>query len=437
MERGEVLVVGGGLAGLACALELAGRGVGVRVLEASDGVGGRVRTDRVDGFLLDRGFQVLLTAYPEASRVLDLDALDLRPFAPGARIRLADGFTRIGDPLRRPGDLWATLRSPVGTLTDKARVARLRLRLARRGEAEAGPLHPHGSGSDRAAPGPETTTLARLRAEGFSERMIEGFFRPFLGGVFLESELETPARFFEYVFRMFTRGSAALPARGMGAIPGQLAGRLPAGSVRTGARVTAVDADGVELEGGERLGAAAVVVAVPRPEAARLLPELGRSGSRSVTCLYYAAPEPPEREPLLVLDGTGRGPINNLCVPDRVAPEYAPADRSLVSVTVLGTYRDRAGLVAAVESQLRDWYGPVADTWEPLALYAIEHALPTDAPGLHAPFGPDLPGRDRTFLAGDHTVQPSIEGALRSGRRAAEAVAESLGAASEVQRPGR
>lgn len=406
MERTGVVVVGAGLAGLACALELRSHGVDVRVLEASDGVGGRVRTDSVDGFLLDRGFQVLLTAYPEAGRVLDLDALDLRPFRPGARIRLESGFTRIGDPFRRPADLWPTLTSPVGTVGDKLRVARLR------------------AAATLASPRPDDprTTRARLRDEGFSRRMVERFFRPFLGGVFLETGLETSAAFFDFVFRMFARGSAALPAAGMGAIPGQLASRLGAGVVRTDAPVVRVEDDAVVLADGEELGAGAVVVALDRPSATRLLPSLGPSPSRSVWCLYLAAPEPPEPEPLLVLNGTGRGPINNLCVPDRVAPGYAPPGRSLVSVTVLGDVQDEAGLWSSVERQLVEWYGLAARSWERLAAYGIQHALPARPPGLGDPLDPRVAGRPGVYLAGDHTTQGSIEGALRSGRRAAEAV---------------
>ena len=414
MERADVIVVGGGLAGLACALELRSRGVRVRLLEAADRVGGRVRTDRVstdrgETFLLDRGFQVMLTAYPEASRVLDLGALDLRPFRPGARIRLEGGFTRIGDPLRRPTDLIRTLASPVGTPGDKLRVARLRA-IALLGSAESSDVR---------------TTRARLRDAGFSRRMIERFFRPFLGGVFLETGLETSAAFFDFVFTMFARGSTALPATGMEAIPRQLAARLGDGVTRTGAAVAEIADGGVVLSDGEEVAGDAVVVATERPAAVRLLPELGAAPSRSVTCLYFAASEPPEPEPLLVLNGTGRGPINNLCVPDRVAPGYAPLDRSLVSVTVLagpGDAVDENELWSSVERQLAEWYGPAARSWERLRAYRIRHALPATAPGVADPLDPRVPGRPGVYLAGDHTVQASIEGALRSGRQAADAV---------------
>ena len=225
---------------------------------------------------------------------------------------------------------------------------------------------------------------------------------------------------------MFTTGSAALPAAGMEAIPRQLAQRLSPNAIRTGARVGRLMDGGVELESGEQMEAGAVVVAVERPAAATLIGGLEAGISRSVACLYFGAPDPPESDPLLVLNGTGRGPINNLCVPDRVAPSYAPSGRSLISVTVLDTPDDERALWSAVESQLRAWYGPQVAGWSRLRAYTIDHALPADPPGLQDPASPRLPGRSRTYLAGDHTDQPSIEGALRSGRRAAEAVLEDL-----------
>jgi phytoene dehydrogenase-like protein len=219
----DVAIVGAGLAGLRCALGLHRAGLSCTVLEASDGVGGRVRTDIVDGFRLDRGFQVFLTAYPEAREALDYGALRLRPFAPGALVRRSGSFERLGDPFRRPRDLWGTLRARVGTTGDKLRVLRLRRRL-------------RGKSPGEILAAPQTTALAALEREGFSRRMIDGFFRPLFGGVFLDRSLETSSRMLEFVFAMFARGEAALPEAGMGAIPAQLASRLPAGTVRLLAR---------------------------------------------------------------------------------------------------------------------------------------------------------------------------------------------------------
>ena len=420
--RVDVAVVGAGLAGLAAAFHLTGAGRSCRVFEASGEVGGRVRTDRRDGFLLDRGFQVFPAAYPEAERVLDIEALDLRPFEPGALVRVGAGFYPLLDPFRHPLRALSTLRSPVGSVADKLRVLKLRRR-ARSGELFEGP---------------ELPTVEALRGVGFSDEMIDTFFRPYLGGVFLDPALRTSSYMLDFVFRWMSRGPVALPARGMGSIPGQLAGQLPPGTVwldspvRTVEPATGSDAAAVVLDGGARVEAGAVVVATEGPEAVRLLnpvrgPELQSPESRSVVCIYFAADEPPIEGPWLVLSGERGDLVRNFAVLSQVAPGYAPPGRHLVMATVLGggstsVGPDDAELERAVHRQLTDWFGNQVDLWERLAVYRIPHALPAQMPGFRArrELGPRVaPG---LYVAGDWLENASIDGALVSGRRAAEAV---------------
>jgi phytoene dehydrogenase-like protein len=413
-ERSDVLVVGAGLAGLACAVELEKAGRRVLLLEASDGVGGRVRTDRVDGFTLDRGFQVLLTAYPETRRVLDYDALDLRAFLPGALVRRNGRFHELSDPWRRPGRALATLTAGVGSLADRLRVGRYRARVR------------HGS-LDTLLRRPETTALARLREEGFSEEMIDAFFRPFFGGALLDRDLGTSSRMLDFVFRMMAEGDVSLPSAGMGALPAQLASRLSEGALRLGARVASVGPRAVRLESGETLAAEAVVIATEGPEAARLAGGLPAPGSRSVTCLSFAAESPPVQEPMLVLDGDGSGPVNNLCVPSQVATSYAPAGAALVSASVLDGPTDPADLERAVRGQLISWFGPGVEGWRLLRTDRIPHAQPSQAPPALDPVERPVRLDDGTYVCGDHRDTASLHGALLSGRRAAEAVLESAG----------
>lgn len=416
----DVIVIGGGLAGLACALRLQQQGIEALLLEGADRVGGRVRTDRVEGFALDRGFQVYLTAYPEGRRVLDLEALGLRPFYPGALVRRRGRFHKVADPWRHPLDGIAGLASPVGTLGDKLKVRALRRRAC-------------GGTVDERLSAPQTTTLEALRGDGFSEGMIDAFFRPFLGGVFLERELQTSSRMLEFVFRMFSVGDAALPVSGMQAIPEQLSLRLPVGAVRTDTVVVGVDREGVTLAGGKRLPARAVVIATEGPEAVRLAArDLGvRVGpapaARGATCLYFAASKPPVAEPILVLAGDGDGPVNNLCVPSQVQPGYAPPGASLVSVTVVGVPAlGDAALLAVVLDQLTGWFGAAVRGWQHLRTYRIPYALPSATPAELDPPSRPVRLRDGLYVAGDHRETPSIQGALVSGRLAAEAlIAES------------
>jgi phytoene dehydrogenase-like protein len=357
------------------------------VLEASDGVGGRVRTDLVDGFLLDRGFQVLLTAYPEAQAMLDYPALQLRPFDPGALIQMDGARHRLGDPWRRPLQAVGSLLSPVGTLGDKLRVAGMRHRAISETEA------------------PDTTTMAYLRAQGFSDGFITKFLQPFFSGIFLERDLKTSSRMAEFVFRMMAIGDTVLPAQGMGAMTQQLAAGL---SVRLNAKVTRIDGHSVELESGERLNARAVVLATEGPEAAKLA-RVPAPGSRGVSCLYFAADQAPLTEPILLLNGDGQGPVNHLCVPSAVAPSYAPAGAALVSVSVLDLEPDEN----AVREQLTAWFGPAVRGWRHLRTYRIAHAQP-EASSVAYPA--------ELHVCGDHRESASIQGALVSGRKAAESV---------------
>ena len=407
-----VVVVGAGLAGLSCALELGAAGIWPLVLEASDAVGGRVRTDEVDGFLLDRGFQVLLTAYPEARRLLDYQTLELRAFYPGALIRSGGRFRRLADPWRRPLDGIGGVLSGAVSPVDALRIARLR------GRVRCGSLE------ERRAR-PERPTRDRLAAEGFSPAIVDRFFRPFFGGVFLDPVLATSDRQLEFVFRMFSEGDIAVPARGMGEIPRQLAARLPAGSWRLGARVEAIEGLAVVVAGGERIEADAVVVAADATDARRMLPLPGSPRWRGVACLYFAADRPPIAGPMLVLNGEGSGPVNNLCVMSELSPACAPAGRSLVSVTVLGS-EGRSDLEGAVRAQLRGWFGAAVDSWRLLRSYRIERALLDQSPPTPETGTGPLRLGNRRYICGDHRADASINGAMASGRAAATAVLEGL-----------
>jgi len=409
----DVLIIGGGLAGLCCARGLQEKGVSFQILEASDGIGGRVRTDEVDGYLLDRGFQVLLAAYPEAKRQLDYARLGLKSFTPGAFSWYAGRLNKLIDPWRTPGSWWEAWQSEFCSLRDKLRMARLRSRL----------LHILVEEIFRK---PDRSTKAALEAARFSKELMHHFFRPFVGGILLDGELRSSSRMFEFVFKMLAEGDMVLPARGMGAIPAQLAENFPDNTVRLNTMAEALHENEVKVAGGETLRARAIVVAAEGPSAAHLVGEV-EPASRSVTCFYYAADECPVPYPMLVLNGDGAGPVNNFAVLSQVAPTYAPAGKHLISTTVLGIQKlTEVQLGGFILAQMKNWFGKAASSWQYLRHYRIAHAQPQQFPGALEP--PERPVRIRPgiYVCGDHRDNASINGAMASGRRAAEAVLADL-----------
>ena len=407
-QHADVVIVGAGLAGLVAARTLGLNGIDSVILEASDGVGGRVRSDVVDGFVLDRGFQVLLTGYPEIHRHLDIAALDLRAFEPGALVWREGKGTVVGDPFRRPKTLVSTATASIGSVTDKARIALLRAKLLR---ADPKAL----------LRGDDIPTAAALRGMGFSSKMIDRFFRPLVGGIQLDPTLSTSRRMFDVIFRTLADGDSAVPAGGMGRITEQLASNLPRTSIHLDTPAVSVEPGRVVVSGGRSISAKHVIVATEGPVASRLL-GLPQVKSHSAGCVYFAADVAPVDGAYVILDGHGHGPVYNVAVMSHVSPAYAPAGKHLVAAALPGTID--GDLESAARRQLRSWWGPQVDNWRHLRTYRIEHGQPDQTPPFHPKKNVSL--GNGIFVCGDHRDTGSIQGAMFSGRRCAEAVAESV-----------
>jgi phytoene dehydrogenase-like protein len=421
-----IIIIGAGMAGLACATWLHRAGRPVLLLEAADAVGGRVRTDVTpEGFRLDRGFQVLQTNYPEARRLFDYGALNLKAFRSGAVIRLADGReTTVQNPLREPLGAFATLTSPIGTAADKLRI----LSLVR---------HVLKYTPEELLNRPATDTRSFLQRYGYSEQIIRSFFEPFFGGVYLDRELTTASNFFEFVFQQFVTGDAAIPALGIQQLPEQLAARLPDGAVRLNAPVAAiVDGSQVRLTTGKVLDAQAIVLATDGLTAARLL--AGRSGkpddavsleaasfptaARLTTCTYFATKgghSPGRNDKLLRLNAASDTLVHNVAFPADVSGAYAPAGRALVSVSTHGERGlSEEEIAVGVREELAAWFGPTARQWEYLRSYRITKALPVYLAGQ--PPRQPLKLAPNLYRCGDWTAYPSLNAALATGREVAE-----------------
>lgn len=407
----DVVVVGAGLAGLTCARELGHDGLEVVVLERSDAVGGRVRTDLVDGFRCDRGFQLLNPAYPALRRLVDLDALDLRSFSAGAALAGRTGFAIVADPRRSPGYFMQTLRSGYVRPGELARLSawaapslgRVRELLERDDESLA-------------------ESLDGARVHG---RLREEVFEPFFAGVLAEDRGETSATFARLLVRSFLLGTPGVPALGMSALPEQIAAGL-GGPVHLEERVRAVERHGrrwrVHTDAG-RYDARVVVVAAD-PATASGLTGLSTTPMKGLVTYWFATQEAPTDLDLLVLDPTRSGPVVNTAVLSNVAPDYAPRGWHLVQATTLaGSARQSAG-EAQVRAHLARMYRTDTGPWDLVVAHDVVHALPQQPPGVPLRQPVELGGG--LFVAGDHRDTASIQGALVSGRRTAAAVREWL-----------
>lgn len=409
----DVLVIGAGIAGLTAARLIFEQGFSCLLLEASDAVGGRVKTDEYEGFLLDHGFQVLLSAYPEAQALLNYDFLALQPFYNGSLIWTGENFQKVADPWRHPVDGMQSLYNKIGTLKDKLKVAELRQKLITQN------YYAYWTST-------EMTTHQYLKNFGFSDGMIDIFFRPFLGGIFLEPDLATSSRFFEFVFRMFSTGDVVLPAQGMRAIPQQLAEGLPEDTILLNSRVSRLQTGQVQLESGETFYGKHILLATDAVDAATLCPQTSPKAFNQTHCLYFATEQAPLDLPILVLNGVSGKRVNNLCVPSLVAPSYAPKGQHLISVSVLENNLEPEPLKLAVIEELRTWFGDAVDQWRFLKSYAIRRALPRFTMPENSLLTQPVQHPDGLFTCGDYLDTPSINGAMATGRRAANAILQAL-----------
>lgn len=407
----DVIIIGAGLAGLSCARILQKQGINYLLLDAAEKVGGRIRTDVVDGFHLDRGFQVLQTAYPDAKQILSYPELNLNSFFPGAIIRYQGRFHRLADPFRNLITAARGLFSPIGSLRDKLLVGFLRTQVV------AGTL-------ENLLQKPEVSTLERLKSSGFSDSIIDRFFRPLYSGIFLEKELSTSSRAFDFNFRMMALGDICLPSKGMEAIPRQLASALDPARIRLETRVVSLGENKVILATGATLSAPKIVLAVDQFQASNLLGFPVKPKTKKVTTLYFECASPPTGESVLFLNGENSGPVMNMCVPSNVCESYAPQGRALVSCSVLDHDFDQNEiLVHNVLGQMKEWFGGEVDAWKHLRTYEISNALPVQNPPIQMLPPKPSPVRPGVYQCGDYCGIASIQTALQSGRILGESLA--------------
>jgi phytoene dehydrogenase-like protein len=407
-KKYDIIIIGAGVSGLAAAFRCEKKGLKTLIIDADEEIGGRIQNDRVEGFNLERGFQVLIDTYEKAKELLDYEQLDLKKFQPGAVIYDENGSYKISDPLRDLLSLPATAFSRVGSLSDKFKLMRLSNDLKK-------------NDLDQLFNEKRLTTYEYLKQLGFSEQIIENFFRPFFGGIFLERKLSTDAGMFRFVFRNFAKGSASLPANGMCEIPAQLRSKLHKTEFLLGKKVENVTQEpAVELENGDIMRCSKLIIAC---DPSKVLTQLDKKQEWKDTVTMYFSGDAnlPKMKARIGLDARKKSTINNFARHDEVVPNCAPAGKSLWSVTLREyatpeeVQRDLAHLLKVEASKIAF-----------LKEYRIPKALPVvESPRLGIP--PEQTQiTENIYLAGDYLTNSSIDGALRSGESAAEAVIETL-----------
>jgi phytoene dehydrogenase-like protein len=408
----KITIIGAGVAGLSAAIYLHRKGYTVQILEASDRAGGRIKTDIVDGFRLDHGFQVLLTAYPEAKALLDYEALKLKRFLPGATVLYDGGQFDIADPFRRPSATFSTLFAPVGNLKDKINTLSLKIRLLKKSISEIFNQT-------------QTTTRIHLSNYGFSNKMIDRFYGPFFSGIFLENNLETSNRMFDFVMKMFSEGDAAIPSLGMEEIPKQLIALLPANSIVYNTKVSKIEGNKVETEDGRMFMADKIVIATEASSGlAKQYLNVDQTQALTVTNIYFETPNAPSTKAIVILNAsTNRKWVNNITVLTNLSKAYGPDDRSLISVSCNGLFElDDHTLAQNMKNELKPWFGDQVLSWKMIKSYRIKYGLPKLQDMNNETNSDRFKISDILYICGDHLLNGSINAAMGSGRMVADLI---------------
>ena len=408
----KIHIIGAGVSGLIAARVLENHGFSPVIIEATDRVGGRVKTDLIGGYRLDHGFQVLLTAYPAAQKYLDYKALELQKFLPGASIFLNNGQKLIGDPLRSPSLLFSTFFSGIGTLSDKIRILKLNLYLKKKSLTTIFAEN-------------EQTTHSYLTNLGFSEDIITNFFKPFFSGIFLETKLETSSRMFEFVYKMFGEGHATLPKSGIEAIPKQLLENLKTTILKYNTKVETLKETEITLNDGTYLKSDYTIIAT---EASELVSNLKNQSTAWKSCvtLYFETDVRVIAKKLIGLISKPGTLVNNIFYNSSLDARIKPANE-LLSVTVIDTQSlSHEVLIKAVKEELQSYCG--ITTTKLIKLYHIPRALPKLDNLKYDMMPSETRLSNSLFLAGDIQLNGSLNAAMISGERAALGVIEAVSA---------
>lgn len=416
----DVIIIGAGLSGLSAAYHLQSKGYSVAVFEASGKVGGRCKSDYIDGFILDRGVHFFQKAFSESRTAFDYRTLRMESIYPGVMLHYNHNFHLVTNPVKKIGDSLSLAFLPFMTFKDKMKMGSFLTYLMANTEENFKKLK-------------DISTRAFLESRGFSQKLIESFFKPLNQAIFLDNSLSTSAYIFASMMKNFSFEESAIPAYGIGSIAVQLSEKLEDNTVKLHSRVKQIFDDGIELTTGEFIAAKSVIVSIPPHEIEKTIPEYKTDISfNHVTCMYFATKTPPVNSPILLLNGENQGIVNHVFVPSTIQPSYAPPGSHLVSVTLnTSEYHEDDELIDNVLNELIDWFGIKVNDWVHLKTYHIPHALPNIQSFHEYQYHEE---RNGVFFCGDYLSYGSVNNAVSSGKSVADAVDTHLSNKKKAQR---
>ena len=410
MNDFSTVIIGGGISGLTCARYLNDKGMSFVIIEGSDALGGKVRTDMVEGFRLDRGFQVLLTNYAEARKILNYSNLDLGYFESGALIKAKKGFTKLENPFKNKGAFFATAFSSIGSWNDRLKINKFGKYVSDIPDEEL-------FGMD------DTATIKFLKSYGWSKEIIHQFFVPFFGKIFLDNELSTSSNLFHFIFKQFFKGDIGIPASGIQAIPQQISEMISKEKIRLNTLVKGIENNQIFLDSGEMLTADRIVIATDSRAASGFLGEDKIYEYQMNTCTYFSAEYSPLKgQKFITLNPDLKGVVHKLCVPTDITPTYGAAGKALISVSTQGLEKiDERNHVNRIKRELYDWFGAQVNVWKHLRTYHIPEAMVKFPAGTQKQ---NLKLNENLYRCGDYLSYPSLNAAMQTGREVAEMISE-------------
>ncbi|MCC6722111.1 MAG: FAD-dependent oxidoreductase [Bacteroidia bacterium] len=415
-DKKKIIIVGAGIAGLSTGVFLKKTGkFDVLFIEANDRVGGRIKTEKINGYLLDYGFHIFFTANPIAAELLDIEKLDLRYFKSGALIMKNHSYQKFYDPFKHPKYFFKSLFSKIGNLNDKINIVKRRFELTNMSYEKVFDKY-------------EVKTSSILKKRRFSSKIIKNLFNPIFSHFFMENELSTSRRMFEFYLKMLADGNMAIPAKGIEEITKQLFSNFDKSEFMFNTKAVNIEEDRILLENGESLKADAFVIATDYNGLySKIIKSHIENKQRSITCFYFSANKSPFKEKLICFNANENKIVSSVAVLSNISQNYAPIGKSLIVATIIDkTNEDENELELKIKDEVSNVFGSQVYDWEKIKCYKIYNAISNQDYVLGKRRENEINPKENIFFCGDHLLNGTIYGAMKSAKNISEMILKNL-----------